>query len=405
MKIGLYIKQLDPKLGGGFSFEDEVLRGILVNKKLFRHEFVVITDWRNKNLEKYLNTHEVQYLTLNNNRIISKILRAYLLLKEEFHKKFSFNLSTRSFIEKKINKNGIQLVMALSPRVLTYDIPYFIVNWDLEHLKQPFFPEVSKNEIWYEREKFYSISLRRAAKIIVGTETNKRELIHYYRINPERINVISFPVREFNSSEENIDIIKKLNIPEQYAFYPAQYWSHKNHISLLKAIKIVKNFYGYDLALVFCGSDKGNLEYIKRKAEELNVDHLVYFLGFVNENEIISLYRNALLLTFVSLFGPENIPPIEAMKLGCPVLAHKTEGSMEQLGSGALLVNALDPEEIAAGIDKIKNDSKFRETLVANGLEKIKNYTTLNYVNDLTKIFNEFGSLRELWPPSTDLHQ
>ncbi|MFM6269445.1 MAG: glycosyltransferase, partial [Dolichospermum sp.] len=52
-----------------------------------------------------------------------------------------------------------------------------------------------------------------------------------------------------------------------------------------------------------------------------------------------SLYINAFSLAFMSFFGPDNLPPLEAMALGCPVIASKVSGSEEQLGNNALLVN------------------------------------------------------------------
>ena len=55
--------------------------------------------------------------------------------------------------------------------------------------------------------------------------------------------------------------------------------------------------------------------------------------------ELIALYRHALALTFVSYFGPDNLPPLEAFALGCPVITSAIEGVDEQLGNAALYVN------------------------------------------------------------------
>jgi glycosyltransferase involved in cell wall biosynthesis len=89
--------------------------------------------------------------------------------------------------------------------------------------------------------------------------------------------------------------------------------------------------------VVFCGSDKGNESYIKQMAAELDLADQVKFLGFVPQEDLCSLYRNAFALTYVTFNGPNGLPPLEAFALGCPVVASKILG--EQLGDGALLVD------------------------------------------------------------------
>ncbi len=52
----------------------------------------------------------------------------------------------------------------------------------------------------------------------------------------------------------------------------------------------------------------------------------------------------------MTFFGPENLPPLEAFALKCPVIASNVSGSEEQLGDAAILVNPVNPEEIAQAI-------------------------------------------------------
>jgi glycosyltransferase involved in cell wall biosynthesis len=75
-----------------------------------------------------------------------------------------------------------------------------------------------------------------------------------------------------------------------------------------------------------------------------------------------------LALTFVSLLGPTNIPPIEAMFLGCPVIVSNKYAMPEQVGNAGLLVNPLDPQDIANKIDMIYKDENKRRQLIAKGI-------------------------------------
>ena len=56
-----------------------------------------------------------------------------------------------------------------------------------------------------------------------------------------------------------INIKNIYNLKNDYIYYPAQFWAHKNHIYILKAIKILREMKNIDVDVVFSGSNKGNL--------------------------------------------------------------------------------------------------------------------------------------------------
>ena len=60
--------------------------------------------------------------------------------------------------------------------------------------------------------------------------------------------------------------MSRFNKKTKYLFYPAQYWAHKNHIYILKALKILKSEEIADVGAIFTGSDKGNLSFLKEYA-------------------------------------------------------------------------------------------------------------------------------------------
>ena len=121
---------------------------------------------------------------------------------------------------------------------------------------------------------------------------------------------------------------------------------------------------------VFVGSDKGNLSYLKNLASDLGVQSQVHFLGFVTETELAAFYKNARALVYLSFFGPENLPPLEAFSVGCPVIAARVSGAEAQLGDAALLVSPTQPDEIALSIKLLLDHSQQREVLASRGLNE-----------------------------------
>ena len=150
---------------------------------------------------------------------------------------------------------------------------------------------------------------------------------------------------------------------------------------------------------------KENEQYVRQIAAELDLITQVHFLGFVPQQDLISIYRNAFALTFLSFFGPDNLPPLEAFALGCPVVASNVSGAQEQLGDAALLVNPRDPEHIAKAIKLLHDDPTLYQTLIQRGLERASRWTGEDYVKGVLSILDEFEPIRRCWSSKMPYHQ
>jgi glycosyltransferase involved in cell wall biosynthesis len=403
MKIALFVSNQLPEVGGGYTFESQVLESILELAHETKHTFVLYIS--SQKTPDYLLSKPIQILSLYRSlkeKIKSEILltiKAVFLKVRHPRSKFKVEGWYEKHILNSIILNKIDITLSLLPNCLTVDYPYITTVWDLEHRLQSYFPEVSVSGEWNKRENSYSKVLRRAALIITGTEVGKAEIEKFYQIPSERIKVIPFFTPKFPSASNviNNDIFAKYNLPEQYLFYPAQFWAHKNHIGLLLAIKLLREKYNLQMPLVLVGSDKGNESYIKEKVKEFDLSEQVYFLGFVPQEDIAPLYRNAFALTFMTFFGPDNLPPLEAMALGCPVIASNVSGAKEQLGDAALLVDPKQPEEIAFAIKSLWEDSILRQNLIERGFTRAHNWTAKDYVKELFSAIDDFEAIRRCW--------
>ena len=212
---------------------------------------------------------------------------------------------------------------------------------------------------------------------------------------PERIRVIPFAAP--HCEDETIDIRSKYNLTKPYLFYPAQFWPHKNHVNLIKSISILQDNFGVNVDLVFTGSDKGNLGYIRSMVDKLNLTNSIHFLGFVPANDISALYKCSEALLYGSFFGPDNLPPLEAFAYGCPVVTADVPGAREQLGDAAIFVNPSDPMHIAFAIRKVLSDMNLRKNMIRKGIEKAKSWTWDQYTAQVFAMFDDFSSIRDTW--------
>ncbi len=105
----------------------------------------------------------------------------------------------------------------------------------------------------------------------------------------------------------------------------------------------------------------------------------VFHLGYVSDKEIVALYKRATALIYPSLAGPTNLPPIEAMILGTPVLCSNLFAMPEQVGAAGLLFDPFSIGDMAEKILRLWTDNSLRQQLVQRGYEQVKDLTQENY--------------------------
>jgi glycosyltransferase involved in cell wall biosynthesis len=102
-------------------------------------------------------------------------------------------------------------------------------------------------------------------------------------------------------------------------------------------------------------------------------------------------------LAYVSTCGPENLPPLEAMALGCPVVAGLVPGAEEQLGDAALLVPPTDAAGVAGAILRVWQDVPLRCELIRRGRERAGQWTSIDFANGIFDAIDAFEHLRKCW--------
>jgi glycosyltransferase involved in cell wall biosynthesis len=400
MKVGVYLGDLAPVVGGGFTFQEDILQALIETQDSERHSFVIYSNLkdgqlgvsRSQNL-RFESTHNGKWRMAL--RWVNVCFDGLGFLGDSLHWK--------GWFERSLSKQAVELVWFVTPTYYLIDIPYIYTIWDLQHRLQPWFPEVSSHGRWQFREKSYQQVIARAAAILTPNPIGKEEVVRFYQVPPDRVRTVPHPTPSFalrSGSGGGQDVLQKYGIPPNFLLYPAQFWPHKNHINLLAAVRMLREKEGIFLPLVFVGADYGNLKHVKDTARLWGMEGQVYFLGFVPREDLLRLYRNALALTYVSFCGPENLPPLEAFALGCPVIASLYSGATEQLGNAALLVGPTDVGEIAAAIKSVYQNSELRQSLVSRGRERALKWTAADYVRELLGIFDEFEKVRRCWPAS-----
>lgn len=273
-------------------------------------------------------------------------------------------------------------------------IPYIASTPDLMHKYYPDFPEYPLKER-LTRDIVYKYSARYSVLNVVDSQQGLEDLHKFFDIPKEKIRVIPSipPGYVYRYKDMNLKmatkILTKYSLPEKFLFYPAQFWYHKNHIRLIKALKLIKQSHGVKIPLILVGSSKESYKKVMNLIKELNIADQIIHLGYVSDKEIVALYKKATTLVFPSLFGPTNIPLLEAMVLGTPVLCSNLFSMPEQIGDGGLLFDPFSEENMAEKIYRIWIDENLRRGLIKKGYQRVKNLTLENYGKQWERIIEE----------------
>jgi glycosyltransferase involved in cell wall biosynthesis len=260
--------------------------------------------------------------------------------------------------EKRLIKDGIDLVYfttTSSWHLVLYKLPFIITVFDGCHRDTPEFDEVREYAEFERREMLFRSASTKAVLVVTNAQEIIDALCRRYGMEAERAVCIPFSPSHFVSSSvtsgeiDDAAVLEKYGLKPGYLFYPAQFWSHKNHATVLPALALLQKK-GVTKRLVLCGSDRGTRSGVEELIARHGLTDQVRILGFVPSSELAALYRNAAALVMASYFGPTNLPPLEAWAVGTPVIY--PEAFAAQAGDAAILFDYDDPVSLADAIVK-----------------------------------------------------
>lgn len=406
MRVGIVLGNVQaPESGGGFTFQDSIMQALL--EVATDHEIVVFHDGSKIDVDEssvsFVSLDSYKPKSVLKDHLPMPVLRlTHALCKVGRYLMGRPSPKMTSALERAAQDYKVELIWFATPRFIDTSLPYVTTVWDLAHRTDPIFPEVRRTGWeWEAREQHYRRVLPKAAYVITGTEAGKAQIMKYYQVNERRVKVIPFPTPAF-ALDSDPALAPSIDLPDQFLFYPAQFWPHKNHVLVLDALRVLRTEYGLDMPAVFTGSDKGNLTYVKQIARDTGVDDLTLFLGFVSRKRLTYLYQQAFALVFVTFFGPDNLPPLEAFALGCPVIASDIPGAREQLGNAAVLVNPVSAEALSEAIHRLAEAPSQRQSLVEQGYKRARQWQDEDYVLRMLEVVEECVPYRRCWSPDDD---
>ncbi len=240
-------------------------------------------------------------------------------------------------------------------------------------------------------------SAHRADRVIAISEATRRDLIELYALPPEKVSVVMLGVEaRFNPEEkpgEAQAVRRRYGLPEgPLVLTVGTMQPRKNHLRLAQAFARVVAQGSTNATLVIAGGPGWNYEAVRAEIARLGLAERVIFTGYVDDADLPALYRAATVFAYPALYEGFGLPVLEAMACGTPTMTSNASSLPEVTGpDGALLVDPLDVEGLAAALARLLGDAGLRSALRERGLARAARFTWAEAARQLWAVYEELG--------------
>ena len=220
-------------------------------------------------------------------------------------------------------------------------------------------------------------AVKKAKKIITPSNWWKDELIKIYNLTQDKIVVTYEGVDDkFNfKKESSSNVLEKFKIKKPFVIYTGSLYPHKNADRLLEAIIKINKEKKVKLNLVLVCARNFFLKRFEKKVKDKKADDLVELVGFVDDKDLVALYKEAEAFVFPSLLEGFGLTGLEAMSLGLPTICSSASCLPEVYGQAVAYFDPLDVDDMVEKITQVVLDDNFKNCLTKAGFKKVKEYS------------------------------
>lgn len=345
MRFAIDLLWLRPNQVGGTEFYiRNLLDGFLKSHKEFEITLLVSLD-NQSSFRHYAEDKRFQLLIAN-------------MMSENIGKRIIWQ---NLFQNRLLRKNGLENCF-----VPVYCRPFFngkikYIN-TIHDLQAKYYPNY---HAFYEvlfTEMCWWTATHRSKAVIATTEYVLQDLIKEYHIPEKKRKVLPIPVIVDENDGISLETIEELYGIKNHEYYytVAQNIPHKNLVTLIRVMRqIIDRELELPPKLVITGIEGNASKNVNQLITELELEEHVVFTGFIDNSTRNTLYKNAKAFLFPSIFEGFGIPPVEALKIGVPVVTTRCTSIPEVTKGQAIYVN--DPKCVDEWIAKMKEVGSYEQ--------------------------------------------
>ncbi|RCX20143.1 glycosyltransferase involved in cell wall biosynthesis [Anaerobacterium chartisolvens] len=250
----------------------------------------------------------------------------------------------------------------LIPMIATIHATEYGRNWGVHNDMQRYIHNV---EWWLTYESW---------KIIVNSEYMSNEVKNIFELPEDKVRVIHNGVdpNKFKGFERDIAFRRNYaSDNEKIVFFVGRLVNEKGAHVLIDAVPKIIGCYN-DVKFVIAGKGPQS-EYLKGKSAAMNINHKIYFTGYISDEYLCKLYKCADIAVFPSLYEPFGIVALEGMVANVPVVVSDTGGLGEIVYHGVDGMKSYtgNAESLADSILDILFNPEKAEEIKKRAMEKV----------------------------------
>ncbi|OGM28827.1 hypothetical protein A2962_05090 [Candidatus Woesebacteria bacterium RIFCSPLOWO2_01_FULL_39_61] len=245
-------------------------------------------------------------------------------------------------------------------------------------------------------------AVKRAMKIVVPSEFVKKDVENYYSISSKKVTVSYEGVTALGGisnsphfakasrGKQSYKLIEKYDISKPYFLYVGNAYPHKNLKKTVEAIVLLNSQSKEKVMFTIAGS-RGVFK--KRLAEEikrLGAEKYVKLLGYIPDEDLFSLYKNAIAFVYPSKEEGFGLQGLEAMAAGTLVLASDIPVFREIYGHNAFYFDPNIAGNISELMLKVKGmTQKDRNRKISESQRFIKRYSWQKMAKETLEVYKQ----------------
>ncbi|HEY7952196.1 MAG TPA: glycosyltransferase family 1 protein [Solirubrobacteraceae bacterium] len=219
-------------------------------------------------------------------------------------------------------------------------------------------------------------AVRSAHRVIVDAHSTKHDLVHMLHAEERKIDVVPLglgaPRRHQPAPEAQLRERLQLGTRQVILSLSAKR-PHKNLSILIRALGRIDP--ERRPLLVLPGYPTAHEDELRQLAAAQGLSDDVRFLHWISSEDLEGLWGLTRVFVFPSLYEGFGLPLLEAMDRSVPVAASNASSLPEVAGDAALLFDPHDLAQLADAIERLLFDNDLRQTLIARGAERVKQFT------------------------------
>lgn len=376
MKIAVDVLSIrsDGSAGGATGFALELIKGLASRQGI--QVVVLCGDWNIKYLKECL-PKNIQFI-----QVTGRGWNIGIGIIDHIIDRIRSKLRKKSVLAQ--NKIDILYCPFSAATYREKGIPTVSTILDIQH---EYYPQFFEPTELIHRRRFYQNIVKKVERVVCISDYTKKSFCEKYGFPESKAQTVYIAIQN-RFQEEDDTVLDRLNIRGHvYITYPANFWEHKNHKLLLTAFGMY-HAKDKEMKLVLTGNPLEQKKYFEALIKALDLTEHVIITGYVNDDELHSILKNAKGLIYPSLFEGFGIPVVEAMYLH-KLVACSNLTSLPEIGCDEIYYfNPKKPDDILKAICYLA-DNDITDTILSKYEKKLQEYNIDKMVDNYLRIFKE----------------